>query len=395
MKAVAKADGGFSMPIWVNNQRKYTNGETVKKFALGTAVIAAAALMFSACAAPPEPSVAPTNTDPQPTVTTPAPPTTPAFLACMISDAGGFDDKSFNQSGFEGMKRAESELGVAIKTAESSDSKDFTPNLNAMKTEQCNLTFTVGFMLSEATKTAAEANTDANYAIVDDNQIELPNVKSLVFKTSDAAFLAGYLAAGYTKSGTVATFGGMNFPSVSIFMDGFVDGVALYNADNNTSVKVLGWDKDKQDGSFTGDFDDQTKGKNTTKSFIDQGADVIMPVAGPVGLGAAAAAKEAGNVAIIWVDSDGYETTPEYKDLFLTSVMKQIGQSVFDTVKETTTASFSNTPYIGTLANGGVGIAPYHDFESQIDAALIARVAELQQKIISGELKVTSPSDPQ
>jgi basic membrane protein A len=312
----------------------------------------------------------------------------------MVSDAGGFDDKSFNESGYVGLKQAETDLGVSIKTAESKNDNDFAPNISAMLDEGCGITVTVGYLLAEATKAAAEANPDAKFAIVDDSSITLSNVKSLVFKTSDAAYLAGYLAAGYSTTGTVATFGGIAIPSVTIFMDGFVDGVAAYNADSGKSVKVLGWDKDKQDGSFTGDFEDQTKGKNTTKNFIDQGADVVMPVAGPVGHGAAAAAREAGDVAIIWVDSDGYEAAPDNKDLYLTSVMKEIGQAVFDTVKESSEGSFSGTAYVGTLANGGVGIAPYHDFDSKVPDDLKAKIEELKTKIASGELTVTSPSDP-
>jgi basic membrane protein A len=355
----------------------------VKKIMAGAALVAAAGLVFSSCAKPPDETASGSASG-----------SASAFKACMVSDQGGFDDKSFNQSGYEGLQKAGSELGVQVKTAESKDAKDFSPNLAAMKDEKCGLTVTVGYMLAEATKAAAEASPDSHFAIVDDSSITADNVKPLVFKTSDAAFLAGYVAAGYSKSGIVATFGGVNIPTVSIFMDGFVDGVAQYNADNGKSVKVLGWDKDKQDGSFSGDFDDQTKGKNVTKGFIEQGADVVMPVAGPVGLGAAAAAKEAGDVAIVWVDSDGYETSPEYKDLFLTSVMKEIGQAVYDTVKDAAAGNYSADPYIGTLANGGVGIAPYHDFDSKIDSALKSQVEQLQTKIASGELKVTSPSDP-
>ncbi|MDR0416573.1 MAG: BMP family ABC transporter substrate-binding protein [Propionibacteriaceae bacterium] len=317
------------------------------------------------------------------------------FLGCMISDQGGFDDKSFNQSGWDGLARAQSELGVKTQRAESKNSNDFANNIRSMQTQNCDLIVTVGFMLKEATETAAREAPDDRFAIVDDAQIALDNVKPLVFKTSDASFLAGYLAAGYSKTGVVATFGGGKIPSVSIFMDGFVDGVARYNEDSGKSVQVLGWDKEKQDGSFTGDFEDQSKGKNTTKNFIDQGADVIMPVAGPVGLGAAAAAREASDVAIIWVDTDGYVSANQYQDLFLTSVVKEIAQSIFDTVKETVDGQFTSQPYVGTLANGGVGIAPYHDFDSKVPAELKAKVEELKADIVSGALKVTSPSDPQ
>ena len=353
----------------------------MKKFAAAIGLFTAAALALSGCATPPEPGATGTGGG-------------ESFLACMVSDQGGFDDKSFNQSGREGLKKAEDELGVTAKDAESKNATDFAPNLESMEAQNCDLTITVGFLLKEATEAQAEASPNSHFAIIDDDQIKLDNVKPLVFKTSDASFLAGYLAAAQSKTGTVATFGGMKIPSVSIFMDGFVDGVAKFNADNGKNVKVLGWDKEKQDGSFTGDFDDQSKGQNTTKNFIDQGADIIMPVAGPVGNGAAAAARQAGNVSIIWVDADGYETVPQYQDLFLTSVMKEIGAAVFDTVKEAKDGNFSASPYIGTLANGGVGIAPYHDFDSQISKDVKDKIEQLKADIISGALKVESPSDP-
>jgi basic membrane protein A len=356
----------------------------VKKIPTAVAGLCATALLLTGCAAPPDepsdPGSAGAGSD---------------FVACMISDSGGFDDKSFNQSGYEGLVRAETELGVTIKKSESKSSSDFAPNLKSMQSQGCGLTITVGFLLAEATKAAAEGAPDSHFAIIDDNSIVADNVKPLVFKTSDASFLAGYLAAGYSQTGTVATFGGINIPSVSIFMDGFADGVAQYNKDSGKSVTLLGWDKEKQDGSFTGDFEDQSKGKNTTKNFIDQGADVIMPVAGPVGLGAAAAAKEAGNVSIVWVDSDGFESASQYKELFLTSVIKEIGQSVLDTVSEAAGGNFSAEPYIGTLANGGVGIAPYHELDSKVPADLKSKIEDLTEQIISGSLKVTSPNDPQ
>ncbi|MDR1448677.1 MAG: BMP family ABC transporter substrate-binding protein [Propionibacteriaceae bacterium] len=352
-----------------------------KKFATAAAGLAAMALLLSGCAAAPDEGASPGGSSSD-------------FTGCMVSDSGGFDDKSFNQSGWEGMARAESELGIKVQKAESKNSNDFANNIKSMQSQNCDLILTVGFLLAEATKAAAEAAPADHFAIIDDDSITLDNVKPLIFKTSEASFLAGYLAAGYSKTGIVATFGGINIPSVSIFMDGFADGVAKYNEDFNKEVKLLGWDKAKQDGSFTGDFEDQSKGKNTTKNFIDQGADVIMPVAGPVGLGAAAAAKEASGVAIVWVDSDGYESAGQYKELFLTSVMKEIGQAVLDTVQQASEGSFSGDPYVGTLANDGVGIAPYHDFDSTVPADLKAKVEELKADIISGKLKVTSPSDP-
>lgn len=321
------------------------------------------------------------------------------FKACMVSDSGGFEDKSFNQSGAEGLDRAASELGVKEVKVESTAETDFTPNIDSLVSEGCNLIIGVGFLLEDPIQTAAEANPDIEFALVDSsfsdadfNPVTLDNAKPLLFNTQEAAFLAGYAAAGTSTTGIVATFGGIALPSVSIFMDGFADGVAKYNEDNGASVQVLGWDKESQTGSFTGDFENQTNGQNLAKGFIDQGADVIMPVAGPVGLGAAAAAQEAGNVSIVGVDADWYLTAPDYSAIVLTSVMKEIGQAVFDTVKEASEGNFSSDPYVGTLENEGIGIAPFHDFDSVVPAEVKTAIDDLKAQIISGDLVVESPS---
>ena len=172
-----------------------------------------------------------------------------------------------------------------------------------------------------------------------------------------------------SKTGVVATFGGGNQPPVTLFMDGFVDGVAKYNEVHGTAVRALGWDKAKQDGAFTGDFEDINKGKALAEGFIDQGADVILPVAGQVGEGATSAALERGGVSVIWVDSDGYESlAPEFRPVLLTSVLKNTQDAMVEIVGEVQDGSFSNEPYIGTLENGGVEIAPYHDLAPLVHA---------------------------
>lgn len=317
------------------------------------------------------------------------------FKACMVSDAGGFDDKSFNQSGAEGLERAESELGIEIVEVESSAETDYAPNVDSLVSQSCNLIIGVGFNLADALTAASEANPDIEFALVDsgfNSEEPQDNAKPLLFNTQEAAYLAGYVAAGTSKTGTVATFGGIQLPSVSIFMDGFSDGVDKYNEDNGANVTLLGWDKEAQTGSFTGDFDNQTNGQNLAKGFIDQGADVIMPVAGPVGLGAAAAAQEAGDVSIVGVDADWFETSPDYSSIILTSVMKEIGQAVFDTVSDAVDGNFSSEPYVGTLENEGIGIAPFHDFDSVVPEEVKTAVEDLKAQIISGDLVVESIS---
>ncbi|CAN5585158.1 BMP family ABC transporter substrate-binding protein [soil metagenome] len=321
------------------------------------------------------------------------------FAACMVSDAGGFDDQSFNQSGRQGMEAAESELGIETTLVESQSDADYTTNVNTLISQGCDLTFGVGFLLEDAIQTGAEENPDTNFALIDSSfndagePVELDNGKPILFNTAEASFLAGYLAAGMTETGTVATFGGIQIPSVAIFMDGYADGVAKYNEDNDADVKVLGWDKEAQSGSFSGDFDNQSQGQTLTEQFIAQDADIIMPVAGPVGLGAVAAAQGAEGTKIIWVDSDGFEST-DAGAIMLTSVLKRIGPAVDDTITETVESGFSSDPYVGTLENDGVGIAPYHDFEGDVPEELTSKIEEYKQQIIDGELTIESPNSP-
>lgn len=317
------------------------------------------------------------------------------YMACLVSDAGGWDDKSFNQSAKEGLDKAVADLKIKDKTAESKDSSDFDPNVASMVDSGCSTIIGVGFNLADAIGKAAADNPDLTFGLVDSGFDEKytsnKNTRALLFNTQEAAYLAGYAAAAFSKTGTVGTFGGIQLPSVTIFMDGFVDGVAAYNKDNGKDVKVLGWDKEKQSGLFTNTFDDQALGTQFGNQLISQGADVIMPVAGPVGLGAAAAAQSAGNVYIVGVDSDWYESTP-YGDIVLTSVMKGINPAVFDTFKLGSEGKFSTEPYVGTIKNGGVSIAPFHNFESQLPAGLADKLAQMQKDIADGKLKVESPS---
>ncbi|MBT2515116.1 BMP family protein [Arthrobacter sp. ISL-30] len=351
----------------------------------GVATASAAGLLLTGCGAPPEAG--------------PGGNTASAYTGCIVSDSGGFDDQSFNQSSFEGLKKAEKDLGITVRSAESKSNSDFETNLNGMVAAGCNLTVTVGFLLGDATKAAAEKNPDKHFAIVDFSyDPPVPNVKPVVYDTAQAAYLAGYVAAATSKTGKVGAFGGVKLPTVTIFMDGFYDGVQAYNKAKGANVQVVGWDKASQDGSFTGDFEKQDTGKQVTLNLLDQGADIIMPVAGPVGLGSGAALKEAKaagkDVKLIWVDADGYLTAPEYKDLMLTSVVKKMDQAVEAVVKDDKEGTFSNEAYVGTLENDGVAIAPFHDFESAVPAETKSELETLKSDIISGKLVVESQASP-
>jgi basic membrane protein A and related proteins len=352
-----------------------------KKFSLIVAFFMIATLILTACT-----PAAATETQ----AAQPGAGTTKAKI-CQVTDTGGIDDKSFNATAWKGVERAMADLGVEGKYIESQEAADYEKNLNAFIEEGCNLIVPVGFFLADATKAAAEANPDVNFSIVDyAYDPAIANVQGQVFDTDGAAFLAGYLAAGMTKTGKVGTFGGFPIPTVTIFMDGFARGVAYHNEKKGTNVQVLGWDiNDPNKGLFSSSFDDQAKGKELGISLLDEGADIIMPVAGPVGAGTAAAVKERGNAWVIGVDSDWYLTGPaETKDVVLTSVLKNMDVTTFDAVKQVVDGTFKGgSMVVGTLANGGVGIAPFHDADAQVPAELKTELDQVKADILSGAVK--------
>ena len=319
----------------------------------------------------------------------------PDFLPCIVSDAGGFDDKSFNQSSYEDMAEAAEELGVEMKEVESDTEDDYAPNISSLVDQGCDLIATIGFALAEATKAAAEENTDVNFIMLDDSSIELDNVKPIIYDTAQAAFLAGYASADYSKTGVVGTFGGMQYPTVTIFMDGFADGVAYYNEQKDADVKVVGWDVAGQTGSFTGGFEANDTAKQLATTLIGQDADVLLPVGGPIFLSAIEAIADSGkDVAMIGVDADLYETADSGQELFLTSILKQMKSGVFDVVVAAGNDEFDATPYVGTVENVGGGIAPFHDFEDKVSDTLQGELDEIKAGIIDGSIEVTSPSSP-
>jgi basic membrane protein A len=320
------------------------------------------------------------------------------FLPCMVSDAGGFDDKSFNQLGFEGLQRAAEDLGVEPVTVQSDSESDFAPNLTNLVDQNCTLIITVGFALASAAGESAAANPDIEYVSIDDTvdadfdgKTDQPNIKPIVFDTAQAAFLGGYAAASYSsdKAKKVGTFGGQNFPTVSIFMDGFRQGVEYWNSQKGDTVQVLGWDG--TDGVFTGGFEANQDAINAAQGLVDQGVDVLLPVGGPIYQSAASVIRDSGrDIALIGVDADVYETDPSVADLLLTSIRKLIDVGVADAVTAAGNDEFDVAPFVGTLENDGVGLAPFHDFESKVSPDLQGELDDIKAGIIDGSIPVAS-----
>jgi basic membrane protein A len=307
------------------------------------------------------------------------------YKACQVTDTGGIDDKSFNATAWKGVEDAKKSLKVDGKYLESQQQTDYEKNINAFVEEKCDIIITVGFLLGDATKAGAEANPDVKFSIVDyAYDPTIPNVLGQVFSIDQAAFLAGYVAAGATKTGAVGTFGGIQIPPVTDFMDGYFYGVQYYNQKHGTSVKVLGWDPASQTGLFTGNFESTDDGRKMGETLIDEGADIIMPVAGPVGLGTAAVAKERGNVYIVGVDNDWAIKNADYADIVLTSVLKNMDATTLEAIKAAKDGTFKGGVTVGTLSNGGVGLA---SLNKAVSADLKKEVETVKAEVIAGTVK--------
>ena len=351
------------------------------------AVVATAGLLLAGCGSKPSSSSGGSSTASS----------SPKFTACMVLDTGGVDDRSFNQSSWAGMQAAaKNDPGIKVSYVSSSSQNDYTPNLNAETSKGCDTVLAVGGLMGDAVKAVAKKNPKEHYAEID-SPSSGPNVYGLQYNTAQGGFLGGYLAAGMSKTGKVATFGGLNIPPVTIYMDGFWEGVQYYNKSKGKKVQVLGWDeKNQKGGTFANSFTDLNKGKSISQAFVQAGADVIFPVAGGTGLGAGAAAQASGGkVNLLWVDTDGCVSASQYCKYFISSVTKNLTDPVTQYVTKAAGGSYPTGNYVGTLSNGGTGLASFHDFDSKVPSGLKSELATVKKDISSGKIKITSPSQPQ
>jgi len=302
----------------------------------------------------------------------------------MVSDIGGIDDASFNQNTWEGLQRAQEELGVQAQFIESQAQADYEKNITEFAEQDYDLIITVGFLLGDATGKMAKQYPDTKFAIVDfAYDPPIPNVAGIVFNVDEASFPIGYLAAGWASlkdpdDPQVGWIGGMQIPPVEQFIVAYEAGVAYYNQQKGTNVQVK--------GVYVGDFEAPDQGKIQGQSLIDEGVDVIFGVGGKTGNGGLAAAKENGKWGI-GVDVDQYYTLPNEKDILITSCMKRLDNAVFNVVKSVLDDKFpGGGVYVGTLENDGVGLAPYHDFEDEIPDELKAEVDAILDGIKKGEI---------
>jgi basic membrane protein A len=320
--------------------------------------------------------------------TTPAEPTAPAeecpIKVGMVSDIGGIDDASFNQNTWEGLARARDELGVCAQFIESQAQADYEKNITEFAEQNYDLIITVGYLLGDATAKMAAQYPDIKFGIVDyAYDPGIPNVVGIVFDTDQAAFLTGYLGSYWAATqdpedpmlGYVA---GMQIPTVEIFVAGHEAAVAYYNEQHGTNVQIK--------GTYVGDFEAPDEGKIQGLSLIDEGADVIYGIGGKTGNGGITAAKERGKWAV-GVDVDQYNTLPNEKDILLTSTVKRLDNAVYGVVQSVLNGTFAGGGvYVGTLENGGVDMAPFHNFEGQIPDEIVQELATIRAGIIDGSI---------
>jgi basic membrane protein A and related proteins len=307
-----------------------------------------------------------------------------ALKVGMVSDVGGIDDASFNQNTWDGLERAAKELGVQAQFIESQAQADYEKNITEFSEQKYDLVFTVGFLLNDATAKMAPLYPEVKFAGIDQwYDPPIDNAVAVTFNVDEAAFPIGYLAAGWAvlqdpgdpQIGYVA---GMKIPPVEQFIVAYEAGAAYYNQQKGTNVLVK--------GVYVGDFEAPDQGKIQGNSLIDEGVDIIFGVGGKTGNGGLAAAKERGKWGI-GVDVDQYYTLPNEKDILITSCMKRLDNAVFGVVEQTLADQFpGGSLYVATLTNGGVGLAPYHDFEGQIPAELDQEVQAIIEGIKAGSI---------
>jgi basic membrane protein A len=266
---------------------------------------------------------------------------------------------------------------------------DYVPNIRKFLEKKCTLIIGVGYKLGDAFAAAAPANPLVNFALVDGWSVG-KNQKGITYKTDENSFLVGYLAAGMSKTGKVATYGGIALPTVTIFMEGFANGVAYYNDVKNKNVQVLGWNTKTKTGTFLGSFEDSNKALQTSISLEQQGADVIFPVAGGMQATTAANSLKSKKSNVIWVDAKVMDTGKQYASVTPVSALKGLAEGVLAVTKDAYDGKFTSKEYVGTLSNKGVSYAITPAWSKKIPASLQTEVRDLAAAIAAGSIDVNN-----
>jgi basic membrane protein A len=316
----------------------------------------------------------------------------PTGKICIALDSGGVDDKGYNQSAWEGGQEAAEELGWDAVYLVADQQTDWEKNINEFLKSDCTLISGIGFVGTEAMQSAAEANPDQLFQLIDSVIDPMPeNVWAQLYMMQEGSFLAGYLAAGMTETGKIGTFGGMNIPPVADFFVGFEEGIEYYNQKKGTDVQLLGWSNETLDGNFVGDFTDTEAARRFTESMMDEGCDIILPQSGVEALAAAAAMKQRGGVMAVGADADQFLADAASGEVYLTTIMKNLGVAIIEAARQVATdGTFESGLYIASLADGGLALAPFHDYDSSVPDELKAELEEVEQLIIDGTIVVNN-----
>lgn len=310
---------------------------------------------------------------------------------CVVLDTGGENDKGFNEFTLSGARGAARELGLTFDHIVTTSDEDYVPYIANFVEDECDLILTVGFLMAQATADAARANPDVHFAIIDvfyapgsfgcpenvsscySEEGGLDNVTSLVFAEDQVGYLAGALAGCMTESGIIGSVAGMEIPPVVNFVTGYQNGARSVNPDV-TTLNV-----------YVPDFNDAYSGKQEGDRQIAAGADVIFGVGGNAGNGGVLAARDVGLMAI-GVDVDQYSTFPEVRQSLLTSAMKKVDVAAGDAVRAFARGELAADARVSTVANGGVDLAPYHDWDERIPQSCKDAVEQARIGLANGEL---------
>jgi basic membrane protein A and related proteins len=307
---------------------------------------------------------------------------------CVALDTAGINDKSFNQTSYEGAKAAKA-AGYAstIEYLPAKSGADYVPNIQKFVDKKCTLIIGIGYLLGDAMKAAATKNPTIKFAIVDDPSGGA-NLKGIQYQTDESAFLVGYFAAAMSKTGKVATYGGIPIPPVTIWMDGYAYGVEYYNQVKNKNVTLLGWDVKTQTGKMLGGFDATTEALAASVGFEQQGADYIFAVAGGMQATTAANSLKTKKSNVVWVDATVMGTGPQYASVTPISATKGLKEGVLAVIKETYNGKFTNKAYLGTLKNKGVGYVITPAWSKKIPKSLQTELKDLAADVGAGIIPI-------
>ncbi|MGD8456848.1 MAG: BMP family ABC transporter substrate-binding protein [Anaerolineales bacterium] len=313
----------------------------------------------------------------------------PTVLVCYIQGQYESGDDPIIQSGWDGLTQAEAELPVKIEWYDSIEAQENAVIIEDAISDGCELIITMGADLIVAFEEAAGQNPEQHFAIIEYSSYDpLPNLMGVIFDISEAAFLSGYVAAGTSQTGVVGTFGGMDIPYVTDAMDAFYYGVDYYNQQHETNVQVLGRDPEAGTGSFVGNFISLEDGEAYAKDFVEQDADIILPIAASIARGAAVHCMETQACWVIGFDYDRNSDETDLSDIWLTSIERRLGVGMYYAVEQYVTGNFSGGNVFLDLAEGAVGLALFYDFEEIVPEDVIDALPDLIDGIIAGEIQV-------